>query len=155
MPFMDYLNLAMNSAKDMVAKYGPAVLSPEKRFGKACVTACALVTMADGEAEDSELDMSADFMAGIPEITEYLGAEEANEIFAMQISALQENYAKNKAMFTMEVNRMLAEMKTGVESAEWKGSVNAIAEAMGSSNGNGTAGDDEVAMIAKISTAMG
>ena len=155
MPFMDYLNLAMSSAKDMVAKYGPSVLSPEKRFGKACVTACALVTMADGEAEDSELDMAADFMAGIPEIAEYLGAEEANEIFAMQISALQENFVKNKAMFTMEVNRMLAEMKSSIDNAEWKGSVNAIAEAMGSANSNNAAGQDEAAMIAKIATAMG
>jgi len=154
MPFMDYLNLAMNSAKDMVAKYGPAVLSPEKRFAKACVTACALVTMADGEAEDEELDMAADFMVGVPEISEYLGGEEANEIFAMQISTLQENFAKNKAMFTMEVNRMLAEMKSGIDDHTWKNSVVAIAEAMGTSNSRGAIGNDEAAMIAKITSTM-
>lgn len=153
--FMDYLNAFASKAKDAVSKYGPAMLSPEKKYGKAIVTACALITMADGEAEDSELDMASDFIAGIPEVSEYLGGEEANEIFALQITSLQSAFAENKAMFTMEVNRMLAEMKSGVDNTEWISSVNAVAEAMSTSNSNGVAGDDEKAMIAKIINSIG
>lgn len=155
MPFMTFLNQALAQMKDMTAKYAPTALSPEKRYGKGCVTACALVTMADGEAEASELDMAADFIMGIDTINDYLGVEEANEILALQIGALQKAFDKNAAMFTMEVNKMLAEIKSGVESAEWRDSIKALAESMASSNSAGKAGPDEQKMLDKIENAIG
>lgn len=155
MSFLNALSGVLSDAKALAQKYTPESLSPEKRFGKACVTVCALVTMADGDAEESEIDMAAEFLGGIDEIKDYIGIGEANEIFGMQIVALQSGFSKGKGMFAMEVNKLIGEIKSGVTDAQWQMAVIAVAEAMASSNSRGTVGDDEQVMLNKLTTAIG
>ena len=150
--FMDFYESLRNKAAELATKYAPAALNNEKRFAKGCISSAALMTMADGNAEPSELDMGAQFISGIEEIKNTFGEEEANEIFALQVSNLQDT--ANPAMFTMAVNKMIAEMKGGIEDPAWKSTIVSIAETMGSANSNGVAGGDEIAMINKIKAAM-
>lgn len=155
MGFLDALSGVLGDAKALAQKYTPEGLSPEKRFAKACVTVCALITMADGDAEESEIDMAAEFLGGIEEINDYIGIGEANEIFGMQIVALQAAFAKGKGMFAMEINKLIGEIKSGVTMAQWQMAVVAVAESMATSNSRGLVGEDEQAMLNKISTAIG
>ena len=153
MIFMDLFAELKKKANELATKYAPESLNEEKRFAKSCISVAALVTMADRDAEPSELNMGSRFISGIEEISNTFGEKEANEIFALQISSLQKN-ASNIAMFTMAVNSMIAEIKDGVVNPAWKKTILSIAEAMGSSNSNGIAGPDEEAMIGKIKIAM-
>lgn len=155
MSFFDKLGDVLSDAKSLAQKYTPEGLSAEKRFGKACVTVCALITMADGDVEESEIDMAAEFLGGIDEIKDYIGIGEANEIFGMQIMALESAFTKGKGMFAMEVNKLIGEIKSGVTDAQWQMAVIAVAEAMASSNSRGAIGDDEDEMLNKLVTAIG
>jgi tellurite resistance protein len=155
MAFRAIMTGLLAQAQDLAAKWAPTALSPEKKFGKGIVTACTLITMADGEAEESELDAAVDFIVNIPEIGEYLGVEAANEVLAMQIEELQAAHNKGTAMFTMTINKMAAEIRNNVENPEWRSTVLAVAEAMASSNSNGVAGADEQKILDRLNALLG
>lgn len=155
MSFFEMVKNAAEGATALGKKYAPAALSPEKRFAFGVVTACALITMADGDAEESEINEASDFLMNIEQINSYIGLEEANEIFAMQISELQKAHDQGSGMFAMAVNKMIGSIKSGVTDPEWTMSVMAVAEVMATKNSNGKAGPDEIAMLHKMRTAIG
>ena len=155
MSFFAMVKNAADGAAALGKKYAPAALSPEKRFAFGVITACALITMADGDAEEREIDEASDFLSHTEQVNAYVGLEEANEIFAMQISELQRAFGKSKGMFAMAVNKMIGSIKSGVTDPEWTMSVMAVAEVMSTKNSSGKAGTDEIAMLHKLRTAIG
>ena len=66
-----FSNLGKNLA-EQAKRFAPAALSPEKRFARGMITVSALMTMADGSAEDSEVEKSSQISAGHRSIQQYL-----------------------------------------------------------------------------------
>jgi len=154
MSFFEQLSSLALQAKDLALKYSPSALTPEKRFAKACISACALLTMADGEAEATEVEMASEFIMGVPEIKKYFDMAEAHEIFALQLTALETASKKGNVMFLMETNKIIAEIHSSVDDESYVGTILAVAETMATSNSRGVAGKDELAVINTLKAAL-
>ncbi len=141
-------------AKELVNKYAPANLSPEKLFAKSLVQVNALVTMADGEAEDSEQQAASELIAANSSCMDYLGPEASFEILGLTLGDLEAANGKGKVMFNLEVNKILASIKQNVTDPIKREEIIAYATVMGETNSNGVAGPDEQAMIDKIVAAL-
>jgi tellurite resistance protein len=155
MSFRTLMNNMVSGVSELYSKYAPTALSSEKQFGKGIVTSCALIAIADGEVEDSELDFAAEFIDGIDDIVNYLGAEEAHEILSLQINSLETAYKKGTAMFTLTVNKMISEIKANVTDPGQREVILGIAASMTESNSKGVAGEDETKMLNKLNQAIG
>lgn len=134
-------------------RFAPTSLTPEKRFARALITSSALITMADGSAESSEIEQASQIIAGHNSIKQYLAPTEAHEMYAEVIEELVTAY-KNPTSRLLEVNKRVAEIADTVKESNWRREIVEFANVMGSSNSRGRAGSDEQAIIDKIKTAL-
>lgn len=139
---------------DAAKRYAPSALTPEKRFAKAIISASSLLTMADGKAEESEIEAASTIIFSHRSIKQFLTPAEAQEMYAMQIEKLQQANIKGKVPFSLEVNGLVAEIADSVADRQWRAEVLETAKMVGESNGNGRLGDDEQAILKKLQTAM-
>jgi len=150
---MSFFKNLGNTLTAGVKRFAPASLTPEKRFARALVTSSALLTMADGSAEDSEIEQASQIIAGHNSIKQYLSPTEAHEMYAEVIEELVTAY-KNPTSRLMEVNKRIAEIADTVKEANWRREIIEFANVMGSSNSRGRAGADEQVIIDKIKAAL-
>jgi tellurite resistance protein len=153
MGIFDVLKKAADRATDLAKLYAPSALSPEKRFAKAIVMGCAMVTMADGQVEESEINTCDTFIRNIPEIKQYLGETQAQELLMHVINELNAQFKMGVAMFDLMVNRYVSEMREGVTNPQWQDTVILTAQTVA---GSGTStGAKEQQIINKIKQAFG
>lgn len=139
---------------DQAKRFSPAALTPEKRFAKALVTASSVMTMADGKAEDTEIESSSAILFNHRSIKQFLSPTEAQEMYSLQISKLQEADSKGKAIMLLEVNGMVAEIADSVKENHWRQEILEIAKMIGESNGSGRLGEAEQGVLNKLRAAL-
>lgn len=135
-------------------RFAPASLTPEKRFARALITSSALLTMADGSAEESEIEQASQIISGHNSIKQYLSPTEAHSMYAEVVEELVAAY-KNSTSRLLEVNKRVAEIADTVKEPNWRREIIEFANVMGASNSRGRAGADEQAIIDKIKNAIG
>ncbi|MBD8088422.1 hypothetical protein IFT48_00245 [Pseudomonas fluorescens] len=150
---MSFLKNLGKSITASAKRFAPASLTPEKRFARALVTSSALITMADGSAEESEIEQASQIISGHNSIKQYLTPAEAHDMYAEIIEELVTAY-KNPTSRLMEVNKRVAEIGDTVKEASWRREIIEFANVMASSNSRGRAGADEQAIIDKIKTIL-
>lgn len=134
-------------------RFAPAALTPEKRFARALITTSALITMADGSAEESEVEQASQIIAGHSSIKQYLTPTEAHDMYAEVVEELVSAY-KNPTARLLEVNKRVAEIADTVKEANWRREIVEFAGVMGASNSRGQIGQDERAIIEKIKASL-
>lgn len=139
---------------DAAKRYAPAALTPEKRFAKALINVSSLMTMADGKAEDSEIEAASEVIFNHTSIKQFLTPQEAHEMYSLGIGKLQTSAGKSSTAMKLEVNAIIAEIADSVKEGHRRREVVETAKMIGESNGNGRMGDDEKAMLAKIESAL-
>ncbi|WP_410951620.1 hypothetical protein [Pseudomonas sp. S1(2024)] len=145
-------NLGKNLA-EQAKRFAPAALSPEKRFARGLITISALMTMADGSAEESEVEKSSQIIAGHRSIQQHLTPADAHEMYGVIIGELQKAYT-NSTSRLLEVNKRIAEIADSVKEPHWRRELIEFAGIMATSNSRGVAGDDERALQKKLSEAL-
>lgn len=146
---MSIFNKLVENAK----RLAPASLSPEKRFARALITGSALVALADGTADDGEINRASQIIAGHKSIKEYLVASEAHEMFSDVVQELQKAY-RDPMNRLLEVNKRVAEIADTVKEPHYRQQVIEFAGVMGASNERGCIGSAEQAVIDKLKAAL-
>nr|VFK78443.1 MAG: Tellurite resistance protein [Candidatus Kentron sp. SD] len=154
MGFKDFLKNVTAQADEVRKKYAPKALSPEKRYAHGIVTVCALLAMADGELEESEVEAASRFLMGVNEVQQYFGEADALELFSQLVNDLQSESTKGKAFFKMQTNKMIAEIKGMVARQDWRSNIMLIAKEMAKSNQAGKAGPHEQAILNQLETTL-
>jgi tellurite resistance protein len=154
MGFKDFLSKAASSAEEMRKKYAPQVLNPEKRYARGIISVTALLAMADGVLEESEVETASKFLQGIEEIQKYLGETAALELFSLLVNELEAESKKGKAFFKLYINKMISEIKQTVTKPEWRSSIMVIATEMASSNTEGKVGQEEQAILDQLKASL-
>lgn len=139
----------LSSAKD---KFAPSALSPKKRFGKAVVDVCALMVMADGEAEEAEIEKAYEFLSDIEAIRSCISPEEVSEMFRASISALARAYKKSSIEFKFRTSAVVLEISSSVTSEGYRNNLIFIAKNMAEASSSD--GADEKNMIIKLEKAL-
>lgn len=142
------------NAVEQAKRYSPSALTPEKRFAKGLITASSLMTMADGKAENSEIEAASTVLFNHRSIKQFLTPTEAQEMYSLQIAKLGEAGDKNPMALTLEVNGMVAEIADSVKENHWRQEILEIAKMVGESNGQGRLGTAEEAIFRKIQAAL-
>jgi tellurite resistance protein len=139
--------------QDQAKRFAPASLTPEKRFARALITTSALLTMADGSAEDSEIEQASQIIAGHRSIQQYLTPNDAHEMYGLIITELQEAF-KNSTARLLEVNKRVADIADSVKEQNWRRELIEFSNIMAASNSRGQAGEPERAILQKIASAL-
>nr|VFJ48462.1 MAG: Tellurite resistance protein TerB [Candidatus Kentron sp. FM]VFJ48712.1 MAG: Tellurite resistance protein TerB [Candidatus Kentron sp. FM]VFK08163.1 MAG: Tellurite resistance protein TerB [Candidatus Kentron sp. FM] len=155
MGFKDFLRNVTAQADEIRKKYAPKALSPEKRYAHGIATVCALLAMADGELEESEVEAASQFLMGVNEVQQYFGEADALELFSQLVNDLQSESTKGKAFFKMQTNKMIAQIKETVTRQDWRSNIMLIAKEMAKSNQAGKPGAHEQAMLDQLETMIG
>jgi tellurite resistance protein len=150
---MGFFSNLGKSIEDQAKRFAPAALSPEKRFARAMITVSALITMADGNADESEIDQASEIIAGHHSIQQYLSQVEAHEMYGLIVTELQKTYT-NPTSRLMETNKRIAEIVDTVKQANWRRELIEFAGIMGRSNVRGQAGDAERALEHKLAASL-
>lgn len=145
----------LNSLKDKAKQLAPAMLTPEKRFAKAVIATVSLMTMADGQADTSEIEASSNVIFGHKSVKEFLTVDEAKEMYANQIKSLDLLHKQGASAVLLEVNSMIAEIAESVTNNVWRAEIISVAKQIGASNESGSIGSDEKAILDKIESAFG
>jgi tellurite resistance protein len=150
---MSFLSNLGKSIESHAKRFAPAALSPEKRFARAMITVSALLTMADGAAEESEIEQASTIIAGHRSIQQYLTPVEAHDMYALILGELKKAYTDSTTRL-MEVNKRIAEISDTVKEPHWRRELIEFAGIMARSNGRGVAGDAERALEHKLAAAL-
>ena len=151
---MGFFSNLGKSIEEQAKRFAPASLSPEKRFARAMITVSALITMADGTADDSEVEQASQIIAGHRSIQQYLTPTEAHEMYALVVTELQKAYT-NSTTRLLEVNKRVAEIADTVKEANWRRELIEFGGVMARSNARGVAGEAERALEHKLAAALG
>lgn len=152
---MSFLDNLKSKASSAVKKYSPDMLSPDRRYAKGIIVVCALLTMADGEAEDSEIEASYQFINGIDIITQHLSAEESSEIFRSTLELLDTAHKLTSAHVRIQENALISGIVEGISDPEFRQNVALIAETMARSNSRDQQGPEESALIELLKIKLG
>nr|VFK23050.1 MAG: Tellurite resistance protein TerB [Candidatus Kentron sp. MB]VFK26637.1 MAG: Tellurite resistance protein TerB [Candidatus Kentron sp. MB]VFK74516.1 MAG: Tellurite resistance protein TerB [Candidatus Kentron sp. MB] len=155
MGFKDFLKNVTTQADEIRKKYAPKMLSPEKRYARGIVSVCALLAMADGELEESEVEAASQFLMGVNEIQQYFGESDALELFSQLVNDLQTESTKGRAFSKMQINKMIAELKETVTRQDWRSNIMLIAKEMAGANHAGKPGAHEQNIISQLEAAIG
>lgn len=141
----------LNSIVDKAKQLSPSMLTPEKRFAKGIIATVSLMTMADGEADSSEIEASSNVIFNHKSVQEFLSADDAKKMYAGQIKLLQDSLSNHgQPGFLLEVNSMIAELASSIVDSSWREEIITVAKAIGASNESGTLGEKEQAILVKI-----
>lgn len=144
----------LKNTVDAAKRYAPSALSPEKRFAKALINVSALMTMADGEADEGEVETTSQLIFAHTSIQQYLSSSEAHGMYSHGIETLQEAAKKGDMGLRLQVNAMVGEIADTVRESRWRAEILETAKMIGESNDQGRIGSDEQKMLDKIKNAL-
>lgn len=86
---------ALKSLKQIGDNFQSLVQSGDQRFGYAMIESLALVTMADGRAEDEEVQEVTKYLTNVPEISSAFQGNDAINLYNKTLVDLQNAFSAN------------------------------------------------------------
>lgn len=154
MGFWKQFHKKVKSLKDASSQYIlPTGLSDDKLFAFTKVKILGLITMADGVADEKEIDMATEVIKVDTNILQYIGEDEAKEHYGNVVQALELAADKNPTVLKIETNKVLDEIaKASSLPQKMRNEIIFYAEEMAVADGK--VDKDEVALVEKIAKAL-